>query len=366
MNPVLPSSCAARYRPTSIYTRRPASWWAEDWPLTRTVPTAFFPQRDGVLADAPGPAGRHELVYKADTGDGLLNWWGETTGDTKLADAETLIYDSHPLTEIQYVLGIPRVRLTVAANAPLADWVVRLEDVGPDGGVSLVTGGLINAAQRESRTDPQAVVPGETFTLDVAMHFTTWTYEPDHRIRLVVANGQFPMSWPTPYRMTTTLHVGDGATELILPFVSAPEQPPPSLLPPEPREARPDAHEVEGAVDGIEDVALTPFHVEHDPVTGVTTATALESSAWAVAGREYGTWKRVSYAVHPDDPAHAGFQGDGFYEVRLPERTVTARASLRIESDATHFHVWARKEISENGAAVREREWAETIARDHQ
>ena len=38
------------------------------------------------------------------------------------------------------ILGRPRVTLNVAADAPLADWFVRLSDVAPDGRVTLVTG----------------------------------------------------------------------------------------------------------------------------------------------------------------------------------------------------------------------------------
>jgi hypothetical protein len=306
-------------------------------------------------------------VYRADTGAGLLNWWGETTGDTWEADATGLIYESPSLAEPRHVLGMPAVRLRVSTDAPLADWVARLEDVWPDGSVSLVTGGAINGAQRRERTEPEAIVPGETFTLEFPLRFTTWTFEPGHRIRLAIANGQFGMSWPTPYPMMTTLHVGD-TSELVLPFVTANDGAPPPLLPPESREQRPDARSLESPADAdeIKDVALTPYRLEHDPVTGITTASALESSAWEVAGRQYRTWKTVAHSVKPDDPAHAGFRGEGFYEVALDNRTVTVRTTIRIDSDTQHFHVWERREVAENGEVVREREWRETIARDFQ
>ena len=48
------------------------------------------------------------------------------------------------------ILGLPRVILQVSAGAPSADWFVRLSDVAPDGGVTMVTGAGINGAQRDS------------------------------------------------------------------------------------------------------------------------------------------------------------------------------------------------------------------------
>jgi hypothetical protein len=42
------------------------------------------------------------------------------------------------------------------------------------------------------------------------------------------------------------------------------------------------------------------------------------------------------------------------------------QATLRIDSDVQHFHIWCRREISENGEVVREREWHETTPRDFQ
>ena len=40
------------------------------------------------------------------------------------------------------------------------------------------------------------------------MHFTSWVFPKGHRIRVAVNNAQWPMIWPTPYPMTTTLAIG--------------------------------------------------------------------------------------------------------------------------------------------------------------
>ena len=98
--------------------------------------------------------------------------------------------------------------LRVSADAPLADWFARLNDVAPDGTVTLVAGAGQNGAHRESAREPKAIEPGEAFPLEIEMHFTSWVFPKGHRIRLAVNNAQWPMIWPTPYPMTTTLVLG--------------------------------------------------------------------------------------------------------------------------------------------------------------
>ena len=100
-------------------------------------------------------------------------------------------------------LDFPRSIFVFPPMLQSAHWVARLEDVQPDGTVSLVTGSNINGSQRESRLNPKPLVPGEAFDVDFEMHFTTWTFKPGHRVRLAISNAAFPMIWPTPYPMVT-------------------------------------------------------------------------------------------------------------------------------------------------------------------
>src|SRR5208282_5384661 len=110
--------------------------------------------------------------------------------------------------------------LQASASAPQADWFVRLSDVAPDGTVTQVTGAGLNGAQRDSASEPKDLVPNQTYSLDIEMHLATWTFPKGHRIRLAVSNALWPMVWPTPYAMTTTLQLGgDTGSRLTLPLV---------------------------------------------------------------------------------------------------------------------------------------------------
>src|SRR5207302_8678787 len=91
-------------------------------------------------------------------------------------DAFSLVYDSAPLETEIAILGLPEVRLQASATAPQADWFARLSDVAPDGSATLITGGGLNGAQRDSMSNPQNLEPGKIYSLRVPMRFTSWIF----------------------------------------------------------------------------------------------------------------------------------------------------------------------------------------------
>lgn len=52
------------------------------------------------------------------------------------------------------------MHLRARVDAPLAHFIARLEDVHPDGRVSLVAAALLNGAQRGDPLRPEPLVPG--------------------------------------------------------------------------------------------------------------------------------------------------------------------------------------------------------------
>jgi hypothetical protein len=115
----------------------------------------------------------------------------------------------------------------VSATAPLAHWIVRLEDVGIDDQVWLVTTGALNGAQRQ--TPPAPLELNCLYTITLRLRFTTWTFFTGHRIRVTVSNAMFPTYWPSPFAMNTSLFLNSSATfidlPVILPLSSTPSPP---------------------------------------------------------------------------------------------------------------------------------------------
>ena len=348
----------AGHAPDDELTMTPGRWIAGDWPIPGTTWKKLFPASGGRLRERPGMTGGDALFYVPSYGISTGLWWGEPTGDMRPDDAGGLVYDSEVLREKIEIVGLPRVRLRVKASAPLAHWVARLEDVLPDGRVALVTGGLLNSSQRRSRLQPELLVPGESYDLEFELHLTTWTFQPGHRVRLSVSNSLFPMIWPTPYLMTTTLVTGVETTCIELPIIPAGRLGAPAFRPAEKREVGTDARDLGSDVwpQGMNEW-------KRDTARGLVTYTWSGKSRYEIRDRRFEATERNVYETNEPDPANSRFLGEDSDRIELRGRTIDILTSVEIRSDAGNFHVNFVRRVLENGRLVRKRKWQETIPR---
>ncbi|MBX7021537.1 CocE/NonD family hydrolase, partial [Providencia rettgeri] len=249
--------------------------------------------------------------------------------DMAADDMHSLVYDSAPLTEAMEIMGMPQVRLKVAADAPFYQWSVRLEDVAPDGRVSLVSGAVINPSQRFSRLEPQALVPGEPTILNTAIHFTTWRFKPGHRIRLAVSNAQFPMIWPSPTPGATSLFTGVD-TWVDLPVVPLRDQGSQAcrMSPPQASEAAPFGRVIDS--DG------PVFSSTRDEERGDSSFTASNELSWVLHDNLYRSQERYRWEVNDARPAQARYQGERRNLFTIKGREIDLLARARIESDESY------------------------------
>jgi predicted acyl esterase len=345
------------HAPEAALKSTPGQFRCEEWPISRARRRSYYPAKNNRLLEQKGEPHRDSLKYIPDSGYPLGFWWGETTGDMRPADAGSLVYDSGILGEKIEIIGFPKVRLTVSADAPLAHWVVCLEDVFPDGKVSLVTGALKNSSQRDSRLKPQYLEPGQKYYLEFNLHFTTWTFQPGHRIRVKVNNSLFPMIWPTPYPMTTHLFLGEESTCMELPVIPYKTPVLPNFRAPEPREYRPDASEVENKGWPHE------YRVIHDLLSETTTVEWKAEERFTIRENQYLITDSISYRTDKKNPADSGFVGESERDIRIGNRTIRLKTLVTVQSDEKHFFVVFTRRLWENGTLIREKEWKETIPR---
>jgi len=341
--------------------------WEEGWPIERIEDRVLYPQPNHTLAPAVSAEEVHRLRYVPSIGveaGGPVMWWGDVAHDQRPTDAFSLVYDTDPLAEEIEILGLPQAALRVSANAPRANWFVRLSDVAPDGSVTQVAGAGFNGSHRESASQPQAIEPGKVFPLEIEMHFTSWVFPKGHRIRLAVANAQWPMLWPTPYSMTTSLHLGgDDGTHLLLPVVPYEERPAPSFLPPSEDPELPGFESLdEGTTSGYGEISS----VDRNPQTGEVKVTATNGGGtrypWGTE-RYRETIVHVTTDVHPESTS---MEGEHRMEVELEHRTLIWEAELLFRSDLQSFYYTYTRRLLENGRLIREKAWQDTIPRDYQ
>jgi putative CocE/NonD family hydrolase len=355
--------------PGPLLKYAPGSWRFEDgWPVSRVREQSYYPSADGALAVVSGSETGQTLRYVPTTGieaGGPVMWFGDVAPDQRPTDEFSLVYDSAPLAEDLEILGLPRAHLQVSADRPLAHWFTRLSDVAPDGTATLVTGAGFNGAHRDSSRDPRPLEPGRRVALDVEMHFTSWVFPRGHRIRLSVSNAQWPMIWPTPYAMTTTLFVGGAKpTDLLLPVVPRAERPIPRFEPvSEEEEPVPGYESVDtGTTSGYGEISS----IERNAETRTTRVTATNDSTSRYPWGEERVTEKITHEASDLTPELASVRGEYSITVTLSDRTLRWECDVTLKSDRESFHYSNHRRLFQNGTLVREKSWNDVIRRDHQ
>ena len=344
----------------------PGRWrWEEGWPIDR-VKDRVFSLRDSHTLGAPERERRsHMLRYVPSTGmeaGGPVMWWGDVAHDQRGTDAFSLVYDSAPLTEEMEILGMPHAQLRVSADAQRANWFVKVSDVAPDGTVTQVAGAGFNGTHRKSARAPELLKSGEEFPLEIELHFTSWVFPKNHRIRVSVNNAQWPMMWPSPHPMTTTLSIGgvDGS-RILLPVVAPAKRPAPDFLPAEPGpELAGFARIDDGNPSGYGEIS----EMRRNPQTGEAVAVATNKGAQRYPWGEERYEERIEHSTSDAHPENTAMIGTHHMEVDLPGRKLRWEAELEFRSDLEAYHYDYVRRVFENGKLLREKRWTERFPRD--
>ena len=341
----------------------PGEWRAETWPPAGLAPMTLYLQPDHRLSPAAAAGGRDLLRFVPSAGVEAGFWWGELLTDQRPVDAFSLTYDSEVLSDEVAILGLPRVSLQVAADVRQADWFVRLSDVAPDGRVTMITGAGINGAQRDSMAKPQDLVPDKVYALSLDLHLASWVFPKGHRIRVAVSNALWPMNWPTPYPMTTSLMLGgDAASRIVLPRVPVHGPAAPAFAAPEPVEEPPGIEGIGGGGAAWPGEWTVLRDEGRQRSTVIWKGTTAVSYPW---GR-FDHSEKLTYDIDDAHPDIARVQGDSEYIQALKDHVLTWRGRLDVSSDAQTFFYKYTRTLLRDGVIIQTKTWEEPIPRDHQ
>jgi putative CocE/NonD family hydrolase len=346
----------------------PGHWrWEDGWPIERIEHQDWYATADHALTSEAGIEATHTSVYKPSMGlegGGQTMWWGSVLPDQQPMDDDSLVYDSAPLDAPLEILGRPIAKLNVSADATRANWVVRISDVAPDGQVTFVAGAGFNGTHRNSARDPEDIVPGEVFPLDIEMHFTSWVFPKGHRIRVAISNAQWPMFWPTHTPTTTTLAIGGpGGAHVQLPVVPPGEERRPNFRAPQPSPSLAGYESLEsGNATGYASIRST----EQDPDTGETFGIASDQNAyrypWGIARFE----EEIEHRTSDSNPARTSVIGRYKVTQELQGRTLEFEQEVEFMSDKENFYLTFHRWVLEDGELFAEKNWEETLPRDFQ
>ena len=346
----------------------PGHWrWEEGWPIERSITKTFYAGQDHGLFSSPSAQATHSLKYKPSVGlagGGPVMWWGNIPPDQQSMDDYSLIYDSHPLDSPLEILGMPRAILKVSADVSRANWVVRICDVAPDGSVTQVGGAAFNGTHRKSAREPEDLIPGKVFPLEIEMHFTSWVFPKGHRIRFAINNAQWPMLWPTPYQMTTTLAIGgvEGA-RVELPVVPPADRPVPKFKLPEEGPSLPDYASVDsGNVSGYAEIKSIQRDEQSGAAFGIATNATSFRYPWGLEHFE----ERLEHRTSDLNPAETSVIGIYAVAIDLKDRTIRMEQNVVFKSDLKNFHMNFIRRFKVDGETLHEKQWDEIFPRDFQ
>jgi len=349
------------YKPELTTTQIPGSWVdLSAWPPPSQTSQTFYLGSQHQLSNTTSEPDIHKLDYVPSAGMEAGFWWGDLTPDQAPTDRAALVYDSEPLQESLSIVGLPKVKLWVSTSAKQADWMVRLSDISPDGQVALITGAGVNGAQRQSADHPTDLEPGQVYPIELDLHFTSWRVPVGHKIRVAITNALWPMIFPTPDKMTTSLAVGrDTPSRLLLPLLPADFTVHSEFSKPEEFQTMPQVKTKGNDWPGS-------WEVRKEPLSGAITLIWNGSDSTEFPWGTQANLEHLRYFINDRTPESSSVSGFSQTEVKLPDRTLTWNVVLNFWSDKNNFFYQYKRALFKDGTLLREKDWNETVPRDHQ
>lgn len=193
--------------PVRYFTMGDNAWRnADAWPPSDARQQAFYLEADGSLTLEPAADGAREFIYDAAdptpgaaalSSDPLPDWSPRDLAFLEVR-TDTLVFTSAPVTESLDIAGPLHVHLRAASSAPDTDFAAILADVDAAGRAIFISHGIVRASFRESLTEPELLVPGETYDFSIEMADVAHVVLPGHALRLIVCSALFPYYHPNP------------------------------------------------------------------------------------------------------------------------------------------------------------------------
>lgn len=351
--------------PSSQYAERPGRWIGEpSWPSPTIKDCRYtLAPRRLVLGDGAQEQAAETLRSPLYLGMFGGRWASKQAmpdlpSDQRQEDGGALIFESDPLEEPLEIFGIPTVTLDLAADRTTAQVAVRLIDILPDGRATLVSFGLLNLTQRNSREHPEPLEPGERYQVTVGMHAIAQRFPAGHRLRLSVSSSYFPLVWPAPQPLTLTVHTGAS-------YLTLPERPSRSdddgVRPLGPAEGAPPL-----AVEQITPPVET-WEVTRDLISGrITQEVITDKGYYRIPDIDLTLRSRNEerFSCEHDD---LGSLRGTTYTLRCLERDdwqVSIETRTKLTSTETEFWIHAWLDAYEGDERVFSRDWHDRIPRD--
>jgi len=320
-----------------------------------------------VLALKPPAAVDLSICSPQTVGIGCGEWMGagcpgEMPTDQRMDDGGSLVFDSAPLQQELDLLGAPVLELEFSVDRPVAQVCARLSDVFPDGAAQRTSYAVFNLNHLAGHDQPQQLEPGKRYRARIVLNALGHRFPAGHRLRLALSTAYWPLIWPTPERVTLTVHAA--GTRLALPVrtgqsldgtnpFAAPESAPRTP--------------VSKVADGY-----LKREVHHDLMTGAMTyVTDGEGGVFGEGVLRFDEIDTVvnhamrrELTIHPEDPLSAHYRIRQSYDQKRDGWDIRIETETVMTSTKRELILTGKMDAFENGKRVASRNWRETEPRN--
>jgi hypothetical protein len=283
---------------------------------------------------------------------------GEMATDQRRDDSGSLVFDSGKLHQPIEILGRPKIRLKISIDKAQGNIAIRLNDIHPDGMVSLVSWGVLNLAHRNGNEEPQPMNPGEEVNIDLDLNECGYRFMRGHKVRVAISTSYWPMIMPPTEVVTATIGLGPGAV-ITLPvragvdIYDLPEPEDQSPLPKYP----------------MNQPELSRRWIERNFQTGESHYRVIDDTG-ELEHPEHGMcWRHHRddrWTIAVDDPLSYRALSRHTYWMHRGDWSTRTESESEFRCDAENFYIKATVRAYEGDELLNQRDWEEiAIPRDH-
>lgn len=364
--PMLKAYMNDGYTPQTYADYREGKWVAEEnWQQQSQQCEPLYLQSNGQLTEQPAThhssvhitsAQQHGLYAGVFCPFGLE---GELPADQRMENGYATCFQTTPLEENLPLLGFPKLHVQFSSDQPLANFIVRLNDVAPDGQVTRMSWGVLNLTHMNSHEFPEKLVPHEQYEATITLNAVGYRIKKGHRIQVALSPTYWPHIWPSKEEATITVNLND-KTNLVLPV----------------REDQ----EIDDNVQ-FEQPETTPvLEIDqlHDPSHSRNISYDVTTQQWTLVdytdegirklktnGIESGSISHNVYTIREGDPLSAAVNCDWEIYVGRDEWQTKVVTNSRMTADENYFYLANKVVAYHNDEEVFSKETTEEIPRNH-
>jgi|TARA_B110001469_G_C9636027_1_gene318936 hypothetical protein len=354
-------------RPQTYYDKRPGRWVGEDhWP-SQQIENKQYHLSDNGLSTTPSEACRFEVQSPQTVGFSsgeYMPWFSfgpadELPADQQSEDAGSLAFDTQILDSNIEILGNAIAKLTITSDQPQALIALRLCDVWPDGSSTLITRGILNLSQRNGKSVPESLIPGQEYLVEVSLNHVGYIVPVGHQLRLAISTSYWPMAWPSPTK--TKLGIRSKSSLVNIPTRKSSAKNAQLTEFGETKMGEP------LATTTLREVRQTRSQIR-DKSKAVTTLEIFADngkSRFDQSQMEMGSTFLQRFSITDDNPLSARAEYESNWEHGRGNWQITTKTTTVLTCDQEYFYLQAQSKACEGGREVFKKKWNKKYLRDH-